>query len=898
MTQTDTTCPYCGVGCGVSAKVVNGQPQPVSGLEQHPANLGRLCVKGSALHETLGHDGRLLQPFIDAQPVSWDHALDTVSRRIQQVIQQHGPQAVAFYGSGQLLTEDYYVANKLMKGFIGSANMDTNSRLCMASAVVGYKRAFGSDTVPGCYQDLEQTDLLLLVGSNAAWAHPVLFQRIRRAKAQNPAMKVVVIDPRRTASCDIADLHLALRPGSDVWLFQGLLAYLSQHDGLDQDFIEQHCQQFETTLQQALAQAANPEQVAQQCDLDVAQLRTCYQWFRDSRRCVSLYSMGVNQSRCGSDKANAIINVHLASGKIGKPGSCPFSITGQPNAMGGREVGGLANQLAAHMDFNADDCDRVQRFWQSPGIARSPGLKAIDLFAAAERGDIKFLWIMSTNPVVSMPDADRIKRALANVDTVVVSDCMADTDTMQYADIGLPAASWGEKNGTVSNSERRISRQRGFLPPPGEARPDWWIISQVGQRLGYRQQFDYHHPADIFREHARLSAFENNGQRDFDLSALTELNQAQYDALTPLQWPVNERYPNGRQRLFDDGHFYTATGKAQFVPLQATAALSVSQPPGRLIMNSGRIRDHWHTMTRTGQAARLNQHISEPFALLHPQDAKQRQLSDGQLVEVSNQRGRLLLRARVSDEQRHGEVFVPMHWSDRYSARARVSSLIDNTHDPLSGQPQLKISLVQARAYHPDWQATVFSRDDISRPGQRPLLQSLDYWASGRNEQGFFCELASRGDSRDWLQALRQQMAQQSSQPLHWVSFDDPKRRHYRRAAYDASGLVCLVYCRSGGQNSSLLNRAWLSQQLATGQPDSQLRMALLNGHPPGPQQDQGAIICSCFQVGDKAIQAAINAGHNNPEALGQQLRCGTNCGSCLPELQHLCDATAPTEIA
>ncbi|WP_301387354.1 molybdopterin-dependent oxidoreductase, partial [Thalassolituus sp. UBA2590] len=562
--QVQTTCPYCGVGCGVDISGTQEDIAPVAGMKSHPANFGRLCVKGSALHDTLGHADRLLHPTMNGQTTDWDTALNLVADKIRQVISTHGPEAVAFYGSGQLLTEDYYVANKLMKGFIGSANMDTNSRLCMASAVASYKRSIGSDTVPGCYEDLEQADLLVITGSNAAWAHPILFQRMAAAKKARPDMKVVVIDPRKTATCDIADLHLPIKPGSDTTLFNALLTYLHQQNALDTHFIEQCSENISAALDAASQAAADFSSLADITDVSQQDLETFFAWFRDMPKTVTFYSQGVNQSVDGTDKANSIINLPLATGRIGKPGACPFSITGQPNAMGGREVGGLANQLAAHMDFSPADRDRVRRFWQSPRIAEKPGLKAVDLFNEVKSGKIKFLWVMSTNPLVSMPDADDVKEAMKHCELVVVSDCMANTDTTAAAHVLLPAASWGEKNGTVTNSERRISRQRGFLPPPGEARPDWWIITQVARRLGFGKEFPYEHPADIFDEHARLSMFENKGTRDFDLSGLTNMSREQYDALAPVQWPVNDKYPSGRARFYDDGYFYTESGKAKF----------------------------------------------------------------------------------------------------------------------------------------------------------------------------------------------------------------------------------------------------------------------------------------------------------------------------------------------
>ena len=509
-----TTCPYCGVGCGVSAT-----QSATRGDETHPANLGRLCVKGSALHETLTPDGRLLRPVVHGRESAWPQAVAEVARQIRESVALHGPGSVAFYLSGQLLTEDYYVANKLAKGFIRTPNVDTNSRLCMSSAVAAHKRAFGGDLVPGCYEDLELANLLVLAGSNAAWAHPVLYQRMQASA--RPGRRVVVIDPRKTATSDLADLHLAIRPGTDTVLFNGLLVWLADQQAVDHGYLADHCEGFDASLSAAESAAPSPEAVSRICELPVEDVITFYRWFAEEQRTVTAFSQGINQSSAGTDKGNAIINCHLATGRVGKPGASPLSLTGQPNAMGGREVGGLANTLAAHMDYDSLDArDRVARFWETEAVADGPGMKAVDLFDAVERGDIKVLWIMATNPAVSLPETHRIRRALDLCPTVIVSDCVRDTDTARHADILLPAAGWGEKDGTVTNSERCISRQRRFLPLPGEARPDWWIVSAVARALGHQAGFDYGKPADIFREHARLSGFENAGQRFFDISGL------------------------------------------------------------------------------------------------------------------------------------------------------------------------------------------------------------------------------------------------------------------------------------------------------------------------------------------------------------------------------------------
>src|ERR1700716_41281 len=470
--------------------------------------------------------------------VAWTDALDHVAHRLKHIVARDGPGAVAFYLSGQLLTEDYYVANKLMKGFIGSANVDTNSRLCMASSVAGHRRAFGADTVPGCYDDLDEADLLVLVGSNAAWCHPVLFQRML-ANKQARGARMVVLAPRRTDTAGDADLFLGLKPGTDTALFAGLLVHLAEAGALDRDYIDRHTSGFDDSLARARNIAGSIGATALATGLAEADVADFFQLFKNAPRVVTLYSQGVNQSAQGTDKVNAIINCHLATGRIGKPGASPFSLTGQPNAMGGREVGGLANQLAAHMAFVPDDIDRVGRFWTAPGVARREGLKAVQMFDAVARGRIKALWVMATNPAVSLPRAGHVRDALKKLDLFVVSENVLSNDTVNAgAHVLLPAAAWGEKGGTVTNSERRISRQRPFLPAPGEAKPDWWIVTQVARRMGFGAAFPYGSPADVFPEHPRLSAFENNGTRDFDLGALAALSNADYDALEPVQWPM------------------------------------------------------------------------------------------------------------------------------------------------------------------------------------------------------------------------------------------------------------------------------------------------------------------------------------------------------------------------
>ncbi len=870
---TLTTCPYCGVGCGVEARIRDNRLIAVSGDAAHPANSGRLCVKGSALHETTGQQGRLLYPQIKGKRASWDAALGTVAETFSRLIDQHGPDSVAFYLSGQILTEDYYVANKLMKGFIGSANVDTNSRLCMSSAVAGQKRAFGSDTVPACYDDLDEADLVLLVGSNAAWAHPILYQRLARAKQQRPNMKVVVLDPRRTATCDLADLHLALKPGSDAFVFNGLLSYLASNGALDHDYMEQHCEGIDAALDQARLQCPDVATTAALCGLETADLEWLYRQFAVTERSLTFYSQGINQSSSGTDKANAIINCHLATGRVGKPGASPFSITGQPNAMGGREVGGLANQLAAHMDFDKPGhIETVGDFWQAPNMAQKPGLKAVDMFQAIERGDVKAVWIIGTNPAVSLPDSDRVRKALAQCELVVVSDCIENTDTTALADVLLPATTWAEKDGTVTNSERRISRQRGFLKAPGEARHDWDILCDFAARLGFGKDFAYGNPADIFREHAALSGYRNQGTRDFDISALAELTQAQYDQLAPIQWPVTELSPEGTARMFSDGHFFTPSGRARLLPIEARLPATACKD-GEFVLNTGRIRDQWHTMTRTARSPRLLDHTDEPYIEINTRDAQHNRISQGDLVRLDALDAQYIGRARISEGQQAGSVFAPIHWNDRFASHGCVDALVAAVTDPVSGQPEFKQSPVQLLPLSTTWQGFLVSLDTLETP-------DCDYWTRVTLEQGERYALAGFGTKPDWNAWLESWLTPCEDR----IELRDSSGKHYRAASFRDGRLQWVFIATSEGE---LPPTTWLTQQLgrtlSTGE-----RMRVLSARASEGAPDQGAIICSCFQVGEKRIRQAVTEGANSVESLGQTLGCGTNCGSCIPELRAL----------
>ena len=875
-----TTCPYCGVGCGL----VVAADGALSGDPDHPANHGRLCSKGAALADTLASDGRLLSPQIGGRNASWDEALDLIADTFKRTIAEHGPDAVALYVSGQFLTEDYYVANKLMKGFVGTANIDTNSRLCMASSVAGHIRAFGGDIVPGCYEDLEQADLVVLVGSNTAWCHPVLYQRLGAAKEKR-GTKVVVIDPRRTPTCDIADLHIPIRAGADVAVFAGLLVYLFEQRACDEAWIDAFTNDFATTLAAARKSAPSLEAVAQIADVAAGELARFYDWFAATERSVTVYSQGANQSSAGTDKVNAIVNCHLATGRIGRPGMGPLSLTGQPNAMGGREVGGLANQLAAHMSFaDPADIDRVRRFWNAPRMATRPGLKAVDLFDALIDGTVKALWILSTNPAVSMPRAECVRAALGACPFVAVSDCWP-TDTTGFADVVLPAAAWGEKDGTVTNSERCISRQRAFRPAPGDARPDWWMLKEVARRMGWQTEFAYRNPADIFCEHAALSGFENDGpkRRLFDIGALADLSDEEYENLAPTCWPLprSAAAPNA-QRLFGDGRgFATPNGRARFVPTPYRPPAVPADDQWPLVLNTGRVRDQWHTMTRTGRLPRLMAHEREPVLDVHPSDAQRFGLAAGNLARVESKHGSTVLPVRLSRDLRAGEVFAPMHWTDRFTSAGPIDALVGAAVDPVSGQPEFKAMPVRVAPVAPQWHALLLR-------GSEGVPRGPYYWARVPLERGHaftligFEPLPSDSGSKFWISALLD-----APPAAELVIYADPARGTFRYASVVGRRLeACLFIARNA---SALPSRDALAALLGT-RLDPDARALVLAGTPAGAALEAaGKTICACFGVGLSALHGAIaQRGLTSVADIGAVLRAGTNCGSCIPELKAI----------
>ncbi len=876
--EVKTTCPYCGVGCGVLASCTQSGEVIIKGDSQHPANFGRLCSKGTALGQTVSLEGRLLYPEINGEQCSWTSALDTVANTLGETVARYGPESIAFYVSGQLLTEDYYVANKLMKGFIGSANIDTNSRLCMSSSVAGHKRAFGSDTVPCAYEDLERAKLIVLVGSNTAWCHPVLFQRISQAKKDNPDLCVVVIDPRRTATCEIADLHLPIKSGMDAVLFNGLFVYLDEHDEKNKYFVNYCTEAYQQARSLALATAPTIESVAARCGLRGKDVAEFYRIFSRTERVVSVYSQGVNQSSSGTDKVNAMINCHLLTGRIGRPGMGPFSLTGQPNAMGGREVGGLSNQLAAHMDIHQPqhrDC--VQRFWHAPALVSKEGLMAVDLFKAVDAGQIKAVWIMATNPVVSMPEADSVRGALKKCDFVVVSDCVAKTDTTAMANVVLPALAWGEKNGTVTNSERCISRQRAFLPVPGEAKADWWMICEVAKRMGFAESFDYASVADIFREHAALSGFENEGERDFNISGLDQLTDAEYERLMPSQWPIVEK-GHSTPRMFGEGRFYTASGRAQFVGVEPQLPKNLVDEKFPFLLNTGRVRDQWHTMTRTGKSSRLAEHSPEPYAEIHPEDATKHGLEDGSLVHVFSRWGEIIVRVRTSADQQKGCIFVPMHWNGQFSSSARVDALVNAAVDPVSGQPEFKNTPVRIVEYKPAWHGFLLSRRKLN-------IDEANYWVLARGEGFYRYELAGEQAPENWPAWVRQLLCTQDND-VDWVEYLDKASRKYRGVRIVNKRVDSCIFI---GPSHTLPPRSWLGSLFTKSVLSEGEQKSLLLGQPPKGEEDVGRIVCACFGVGVNTLTRTIAQQKLTTVAqIGDALQAGTNCGSCVPELKRL----------
>ncbi|MCS0338089.1 molybdopterin-dependent oxidoreductase [Vibrio diabolicus] len=854
-----TTCPYCGVGCGI--EISNNK---IIGDALHPANSGSLCVKGVALAESLQMPSRLLYPKLREKEVSWQVITDLIAQEIHQAKAEFGPDSVAMYVSGQLLTEDYYVANKLMKGYVGSANIDTNSRLCMSSAVAAHVRAFGEDVVPVNYDDIDNTELLIICGANTAWTHPVLFRRIQQARENNPNLKLVVIDPRETVTAQQADLHLPIKNDGDVSLFNGLLKFLIEQQCIDSEYINSHTDGFDALAEEVSDLRYDVTNLTSSIGISEEKLTTFFQWFAQSPTAITLFCQGVNQAENGVDKGNAIINAHLATGKIAKSGCGPFSITGQPNAMGGREVGGLANQLAVHRAFDADSIKQVQAFWDSPEIATKPGLKAVELFEAVERGEIKVLWIMATNPVVSLPDNQMVKRALEACPFVIVSDITAESDVAKYADVLLPAAGWGEKQGMVTNSERRLSRQRQFQTPPGEAKSDWWAISQVGQALCALEKtqngFAFTSERAVFREYATMTGMNADSPLKLDLSQYANLTEQEYEEWVPTQW--------GGERPFADGIYSHPDGKARFVV--------TSELPQRLErtkgwwLNTGRQRDQWHTMTRTGHIAHLAASELEPTVYMNTLSATQNRLKAGQLTKLFQPTSNTSIYAKVAIDEGLGfqELFMSMHWAGRYGGESSVNAMVNSVKDPISGQPAFKSSYVEV---------------------QDAAVKTYGMFIGTQFDSGKFLYSAFQAESNlgIWRFAHDKRPKKQSfcrteksrritiDIALGWLAVD-----------YDLVGDVRII--RSVlVVSSEPIQTDYTNFTGLIGKPMELSQLLTIT-----QSQSSAKLVCSCFRVTDKQIHDAMEKQDcTSLTQLQNKLKCGTNCGSCVSQIKQMLDS-------
>ena len=898
-TTTRSTCPYCGVGCGVLIRHDGQQVLDVSGDPDHPANQGRLCSKGATLHLSARPEQRLLQPQLRAsrsaarQPVSWSTALSTAAERFADVIRTHGPDAVGFYISGQLLTEDYYVFNKLAKGLIGTNNVDTNSRLCMSSAVAAYKQTLGADAPPCNYTDFDHADCLLITGSNMAFAHPVAFRRIEAAKAARPSMRIIVVDPRRTDTAAMADLHLAILPGTDIWLYNAMLHVLLWDGYIDHTFIQAHTEGFDAL--KAHVREVTPSVAAGICGIEAEDIVRAAHWWGESPAALSLWCQGLNQSIHGTHNGAALIALSLATGKIGRPGCGPFSLTGQPNAMGGREVGGMANLLSAHRDLaNPAHRAEVAALWGIPDVPGQPGLTAVELFEAVRLGQVKALWIACTNPAHSMPQQALVREALENCEFVVLQDAYSDTETGAFADLLLPATTWAEKDGTVTNSERCITRVLPAVAAPGSARHDWRIVTDFAHALGGKlgqpdlalRLFPYADSGSIFDEHVRTTA-----GRDLDIGGVTH---ARLERDGPLHWPCPTPEHPGTQRLYLDHQFATANGRARFVvPVTSLCAEPTnSRYPIRL--TTGRLRDQWHGMSRTGKVAQLHNHVDEPRIELHADDLEWRGVRSGELVQVRSRRGTVVLRAQASDSLKRGQAFVSMHWGRQRLNSAGINELMPNAYDPFSKQPELKAAAIQIARADLAHEALLLCTDLVPEQARHraldlqaalaPMLSQFSYasvFLAGRDAPSLVLRVAhDEPISAEQLSALDTLFGLDDP---HCLSFSDRRRDISKRALIKEDRLVALRLC---GETAA---RDWL-QDLMVGQHSVQtLRRWLMAPltTPPVAAPSRGRIVCSCMDVPEPAIRTAISAG-SSLEALQQQLGCGTKCGSCVPELRRM----------
>lgn len=888
-----SVCCYCGTGCGVRIHVEGGRVQRVTGDVSHPSNQGKLCSKGRALAATVGDDeSRVLtaqwRPAKSAErrPIALEDAFEIAAAKLAQVIERDGPDAIGFYLSGQLLTEDYTVFNKLARGLVGTNNIDTNSRLCMSSAVMGYKLTLGADAPPACYEDLDHADMVLIAGSNMAYAHPVLYQRLVAAKARRPELKVVVVDPRRTDTCAIADLHLAIAPGTDVALFHAMLNVLIWEELLDRAYIDQHTEGFAALKQRV--HEFTPSAAEGICGVPAADIIQCARWFGQARAALSLYTMGLNQSSSGTDKNAALIHLHLATGKIGKPGSGPFSLTGQPNAMGGRESGGMATLLPGHRDPR-DPAHRadVAALWGVPSLPETPGLPALDMFDAVLDGRIKVLWIAATNPAQSLPNQAKVRAALEKAEMVIVQEAFAGTETLDYADLVLPAATWPEKEGTVTNSERRISRVRAAIAPPGQAQADWKLACGIARRLAARlapeksRLFDYQDEAAIFADQARATA-----GRDLDYSAL---NYERLEDEGPRQWPYGQA-GQGKARLYEDGVFPTPSGRARFLDIGYTPVAESVSALYSIQLTTGRLRDQWHTMSRSGLAAALTRHAELPQLHLHPSDMLRFGLVGNRLAKVRSRRGQLVLPAVADDALIPGHGYIPMHWGSSFIAGEGVNALSNDVCDPISFQPELKHSAVKVEAVSYEWHAAAWVQGSIPllRRRLRRWLTVFPYAVivpTATGGEGVRLHLAALEHPE---QAVLEQLISAVGLDNADMAFDDPSRGRVRRIRREGERLKAFLLAGDTKAQDALLH--WAD----TGTPPASASLVLVGR---GPAVTRAKIVCTCENVNDQQIHQAIASGQDLA-AMQANLKCGTGCGSCLPQIKQMIQRINTTERA
>lgn len=884
----------------------------VKGDTEHPANFGRLCTKGSTLHLTAKLDNRLLYPEMrltreaPRKRVSWDVSLDYLTEKFAQTIEQYGSDSVAFYISGQLLTEDYYVFNKLAKGLIGTNNVDTNSRLCMSSAVAGYKATLGADSPPACYEDIDHTNCLFIAGSNTAFAHPIIFRRIEDAKANNPNLKIIVVDPRKTDTARSADLHLAILPGTDVALFNGLLHVMLWEGLLDMAYIKAHTNGFDE-LKETLREYT-PKMVADICGIKQSDIIQAAKWF-GAGPTLSMYCMGLNQSIHGTDKNAALINLHLATGQIGKKGAGPFSLTGQPNAMGGREVGGMANLMSGHRDLNnAEHRAEVAKLWGIDSVPETAGKTAIEMFDAVKAGEIKAIWIACTNPAHSMPDLNNVLIALNNAELVVVQDAYNNTDTCEYADVLLPASTWGEKEGTVTNSERCITRVNPAVPAPAEAKHDWAIMVDFAQRLEKRlakntDLFAFKTTEDIFNEHR-----ESTRGRDLDITGLS------YDLLNangPQQWPFKTGESQGLARLYSDGVFQKSDGKAQFsnAVYKGTADKTDARHPLHLL--TGRLRDQWHGMSRTGTTAQLFNHVEEPAIQMNADDMMRRSIKNGDIVKVQNKRGSLVLPVQSSTDVQPSQTFIAMHWGKQFMHGLGVNALMPPNVDKTSKQPELKHTAIKIEKLELPWRMIVMRAvTDLSMLQKiRALLPHFEYASCGLfgresvNGVGMLILRAAHSGNPNAdlpkVDDLETNSLEDNPQKVDLMAqidailgmTDDMPLLNYKDAKRGISKRILVENDQVTGVRlmGETLAAEWLKDVMSSGSFTNDLRRWALAPviTPPTGQKGRGKIVCNCLDVSQNEIIDNIELGADLL-TLQAKLKCGTECGSCVPELKKL----------